>query len=112
MPHGSLMKRIAYLITRPIKAERLAAMANEKYVSLNETKTNRLGLAWDYSYPAQWLEGFSEVMFEGRKLMTFRDPDAILRNDYGDYMALPPESKRKPSHGLKCFKLEAGDDGC
>lgn len=103
MPEGSGKKRIAYIISRPFKATALVQKVNARYVSLNEQATGRLGLAWDYSYPAEWLEGSSEVPFEGRMLMTFRDPDAVLRNDYGDYMTLPPESERKPSHGLKCY---------
>lgn len=36
--------------------------------------------------------------FMGRKVMFPEDIEAHLRNEYGDYMKLPPEEKRRPGH--------------
>ena len=40
-----------------------------------------------------------EVPFEGLMVMIPKGYDKVLKVVYGDYMALPPEEKRKPTHG-------------
>ncbi|MEG0026691.1 MAG: LicD family protein [Raoultibacter sp.] len=45
-----------------------------------------------------------EVPFEGHLLPAPHDFDAYLSAIYGDYMQLPPENKRKPSH-IRAWKL-------
>ncbi len=40
-----------------------------------------------------------EVPFEGLTVMIPKGYDKVLKVVYGDYMALPPEEKRKPTHG-------------
>lgn len=44
------------------------------------------------------------VDFENKKLPAPVGYDRILRQTYGDYMKLPPESERHPQHGYKIFK--------
>lgn len=56
----------------------------------------------DY-YPIGSLDGRSEVEFCGRKFVGPKDPDAYLKNFYGDYMQLPPVEKRE-SHSLIAYK--------
>ena len=50
------------------------------------------------TWEKEWAQRTSQVEFEGRSLMAPADPDAVLRMLYGDYMKLPPEEKRVPSH--------------
>ena len=50
------------------------------------------------TWEKEWAQRTSQVEFEGRSLMAPADPDAVLRMLYGDYMELPPEEKRVPSH--------------
>ena len=38
------------------------------------------------------------------------EPEAYLRNAYGDYMTLPPEEKRNDGHGHIIVDLEHGWD--
>jgi lipopolysaccharide cholinephosphotransferase len=49
----------------------------------------------NYGFPAELWNGVSEIMFEGHKFLTFKNPDAYLQFRYGDYMTLPPEKERK-----------------
>ena len=39
-----------------------------------------------------------KALFENKEFYIPRNYDSILKNSYGDYMKLPPEDKRKPSH--------------
>lgn len=45
-----------------------------------------------------WSEQTGELLFEGHSLMTPADPDAVLREIYGNYRKLPPKEARVPSH--------------
>ena len=59
-----------------------------------------------WHYPASLFSSTTDVRFEGRNLTTFSDPDKALRINYGDYMQLPPENKRKNHYP---YKLDFGD---
>ena len=52
-----------------------------------------------------WAEKTSQVEFEGRSLMAPADPDGVLRMLYGDYMKLPPEEQRVPSHSSMAIQI-------
>lgn len=44
-----------------------------------------------------------DASFEGRQIPIPEHYDQILRETYGDYMQLPPESERRPSHNQDFF---------
>lgn len=46
----------------------------------------------------EWSEQTTELPFEGHLLKAPANYDAVLREIYGDYMQLPPEEARVPSH--------------
>ena len=46
----------------------------------------------------EWSENTVELEFEGHMLMAPAEYDKVLRVIYGDYMQLPPEDQRVPSH--------------
>ena len=48
--------------------------------------------------PKEWMGEGKRLNFEGHMLSVPADPDSVLREIYGDYMKLPPEEKRVPSH--------------
>lgn len=50
----------------------------------------------------------SEVTFEGLTVMAPHNPDAYLRNQYGDYMQLPPEEQRQGKHVLRLLSTDGG----
>ena len=49
-------------------------------------------------------EGESAV-FDGLHCMIPVGWDALLKNFYGDYMALPPAENRNPHHGYELVRL-------
>ena len=49
---------------------------------------------------------YTELEFEGRKYKAFSQWDAFLRQQFGDYMQLPPEDKRK-THNLEVYLKES-----
>lgn len=51
-------------------------------------------------------EDLIEVPFEHLQLPAPKQFDAILRQYYGDYMALPPKEKQIYSHEFEAYKLE------
>ncbi len=56
-----------------------------------------------FTYPLQVLEKYTEVEFAGEKFMAVSDYDTALRNQYGDYMQLPPESQRNCGHRVHTY---------
>lgn len=53
----------------------------------------------------EWSEQVTELTFEGHQLMAPAGFEEVLQEIYGDYMQLPPEESRVPSHsdGLEVF---------
>lgn len=47
-----------------------------------------------------------EILFEGRKFKGPKGYDGILKKLYGDYLKLPPEADRIPSHGGDAYWRE------
>ena len=76
----------------PFEGSRLCGSMSVRYVGNNEI------------FPREMFENYVELPFEGGSFMAFRDWDAFLRQQFGDYMQLPPEDKRK-THALRAFSL-------
>lgn len=57
-----------------------------------------------FGYKREWYLKRKEITFEGIKLMGIRDYDGYLTHCYGDYMQLPPPSKRKV-HPVSAIRL-------
>ncbi len=47
---------------------------------------------------SEWISKPYEIKFEGHMLMAPKSYDEVLKEIYGNYMELPPESERHPSH--------------
>ena len=54
----------------------------------------------------EWSETVTELPFEGHRFYCPANYDAVLTEIYGDYMTLPPEEKRIPTHSddIEIFK--------
>ena len=55
-------------------------------------------------FPRKMFENYTELPFEGHSFKAFVDWDAFLRQQFGDYMQLPPENKRR-THHLDAYSL-------
>lgn len=73
-------------------------------VKYNKTQSSRLYYSnyqpdfIDVTIRKDWIEPLKELPFEGHMLPVPNDYDQVLKAVYGDYMQLPPEEKRVPSH--------------
>ena len=59
-----------------------------------------------WTMPRESFERYCEVDFEGKRFMAIADYDAWLRKIYGDYMQLPPESKRH-THCITAYEVKS-----
>ncbi len=59
-------------------------------------------------YPKEWFASSVYREFEGEKFPLPVGYDGYLRMVFGDYMQLPPEEQRQPSHDLLFCDLERG----
>ncbi len=55
--------------------------------------------------PTEVYKEFVLMPFEGRMVSCFKDYDAYLTANYGDYLKLPPEDKRKTPHDYDTYYL-------
>lgn len=78
-----------YALCRVLWSVTLCLRPRNKYMS-NILKNNWYGIMHkkDSIFPTR------EIVFEGRTFRAPANPDAYLRDLYGDYMTLPPEEKR------------------
>lgn len=53
-----------------------------------------------------WFGDGGEAQFEGRAVRIPSDADSVLRQTYGEYMTLPPESERTYKHSLGFIEVE------
>lgn len=49
-------------------------------------------------YPSSIMRNYRNCTFENIELMIISDYDTYLRENYGDYLKLPPENERRPVH--------------
>jgi len=54
-------------------------------------------------FPSELFDEHIDVDFDGVKCRIIKGYDQFLRMYYGDYMQLPPEEKRAPSHNYKAY---------
>lgn len=52
----------------------------------------------NHHYAPDAFDNLIELEFEKKKYYAFRNYDQVLRDEYGDYMQLPPENERKWKH--------------
>ena len=64
-----------------------------------------VGAVLNSRLPADMMKRFTDIDFEGKKLMITAIYDEYLKCDFGDYMTLPPEEKRICIHEAEIIKL-------
>lgn len=68
----------------------------------NQTNLNTVAIetmaSLQVKYPADMLDHYVELPFEGQAFMCFADWDELLKREFGNYMELPPESERTWKH--------------
>ena len=103
-PADKLRVAVLCFLGRLVPMKRLFAAQQRLSVRYNKTVTHNLyysNYQPDYLHDTikrEWSENVTELPFEGHMLMAPAGYDSVLREIYGDYMQLPPEDKRVPSH--------------
>lgn len=76
--------------------------------SLTSDQDRQIGLAcWDvtcWPYEREWFDEACLHQFEDRQYYIPVQYDKVLRMVYGDYMQLPPEEKRVPTHSYHIYE--------
>lgn len=83
-------KCTADMKSRPFEGSRYAGSVSVRFNGLREV------------FPREMFENYISMRFEDREFSCFRDWDAFLRQQYDDYMQLPPVEKRR-THNIKAY---------
>lgn len=104
------INRIIYAICKPVSAYfgKRALKTMEKYNSKNTKSIATLSLWYLHfpKFPLVYMEGFTDVEFEGYKFKAISQYDSFLRLCYGDYMKFPPKEEQVPHHTYTAYWIE------
>ena len=86
-------------------------LANQLAVRYNGKKTKFMGDMFagellNKVYPVNLFDHMDKLMFEGRQYWCIHQYDAYLRNNYGDYMQLPPKEQQVGHHVYEFYWKE------
>ncbi len=104
----SKLKRSVYLVLSSISPEKV-------FKSYDKLTKQNLNSKWVriltfptpnnvFGYKRKWYENSSDIVFEGKTFRSITEYDEYLSFKFGEYMKLPPESKRK-THPVSKLKL-------
>ena len=107
---GGLMKKCAYKLLRFISKVKSLESWKDCFARMaqryNDKETDYVvGFSGAYSYkkeckPREMMQRLGLHTFEGVEVNVPQDYDEYLRQIYGDYMKLPPESEQQGRHGI------------
>lgn len=94
---------VTWLLGRPFKLETKIKWYDTisklgkggRFINIYNTWFNQIGRL---EFDAGIIDGYNDMEFEGRKYKGIKGYDSYLTALYGNYMELPPENKRIPTH--------------
>ena len=101
---GRLAVRVLAAVGRHLPMKTIRGMQHNLAVKYNKKGSHLFyysNYQPDYLYVTlekEWIRETVDLPFEDTVLMVPKGWDHVLREVYGDYMELPPEEKRVPSH--------------
>lgn len=104
----NLMNNSRKVLLWPLTFNYIGNRCQKLLISFNKRDTKRKGqmaCLWHepWVFDADLIADFVDVEFEGRMFPALQGYDAYLREQYGDYMQLPPEDKRVAKHDYKAY---------
>lgn len=104
----NLMKYLLKFLLLPVSYNLIGNKCQQILKSFDNRKNRRKGqmaCIWHepWVFDANLIDEFVDVEFEGRLFPVMKGFDAYLREQYGDYMQLPPEEKRVAKHDYKAY---------
>lgn len=101
----NILRYIAFKATRIVNTQKLLRYMILHYQKFNQKKTQYLGLPYErFRFDRNIFEDTVDLEFEGHLFKAPRDYHSVLKERYGDYMTLPPESARVNKHTLNCIQ--------
>ncbi len=108
------VKKVLKAILHVLKGNDYAQRIDQEIADLiqretSDRDTSLAVTAWANNhviYDKSWYENECWLEFNGEKFRAPANYEASLREDYGDFMVLPPEEKRHPYHGYKIYLRE------
>ncbi len=97
----NLFMRIWYSLLYLIPSKLTHKIKDKKTAKYNSVITQNVNChMWpikkcEYGFPRELFSGFTDMEFEGLKIMAIKGYDEYLRMRYGNYMELPPMEQRK-----------------
>lgn len=108
--HSNFMKLIyrigipiCHILIDPMKQVQRIERALKRFNSQTGIEEVSSPIDWDIYYPLKAFGQKKYLKFEDEEFQVPEDPDSILRNQYGDYMQLPPEKDRYPHHKFVAY---------
>ena len=106
------VKKMLRAMLHLAKGRNYAQRVDREIVEFIQRKTSEKDqglavLAWvtyHSVYDKSWYEKDCWLEFNGEKFRAPANYEAALREDYGDFMALPPLEKRQPHHEYKIYR--------
>ena len=99
-----ILKRIAFVSTKAFDSHKLTVYLDNVMASMPKSSIG--GNPWEALFLSRDYEELIEFDFEGYKFFGPKNYDHVLRESYGDYMQLPPESERINKHSIICYSIE------
>ena len=100
-----LVKLAYLLVTYPFK--KYVIKRAEKFAMKYTTGNYRVMLeqiSASAFIEAEYFDGIEYTEFENTSFPVYKNYDYILKNEYGDYMQLPPKESRKSNHYFTAYK--------
>lgn len=109
---ANIVKRLCYRLLRKIPRE-VFCREFERMAYQYAGKKTKLIRTPGWGAPEEnrgflraWMDHSCDIVFENLQVKAPADADGFLRFMFGDdYMALPPEERRKPKHTATCIKF-------
>lgn len=108
-----LIRRVITLIPKKVRRNRMFRDA-ERLRELDKTITSDYEWAsmstlrniQAMRFPREMVENYSDIIFEGKRFMSFADCDGMLKIIYDDYMKLPPAEEQICKHNPVKIKFK------
>ena len=98
---GSIRERLLKFFSIFFSRSLLVKMIDNQYGRLNQKPLKYIsdmdGKERGIVY-SKFFDEFTETQFEDRRYCIIKQADSYLKMNFGDYMQLPPEEQRHPSH--------------
>ena len=93
----------AFIFAHLFSTNRILHIMHDTFSEIRRDQTEYMGVPFEEPcFKISDLQVATELEFEGRLFLAPVCYESILKDNYGDYMQLPPENQRV-NHGIECY---------